>query len=622
MSLVVLVIVYACCRAFGIQWLVWKGKVVYCLGHDKYGPGCFRLSAYNIPIIAEESKKPIQGIAVSSQFYRSTEEEVWKTQLEHVNKAPTDEERIVCNPPLNYVGNATARGCFVTAGTDSCNLLKTLSTINKCLCDPTIASNNCYMYGDLCSDGAQSVFTVSKYNLANCPETGYADRSIFKRCKDMAECKSVADSDAPRLTPGPTDADQSIVAKITKRRLASFRPFEASINTTNLEGTFLTGIPPEQRDDCVPVANLKSYFKDYAYDALYYCSDEGVYWSYGNFESSQNLERFEEECKRQSLQMDKYTEQYYWNDPIFNITEKECKEGELKKLYPDLREDEETICRKLYSCENLAKALDIMYPDQVKLEAAIVGESANRDGFIFTFKTGILSILIGSWAGSATVLTIGLISQGTIEAPLVVAVIVALLRMLAMYLRTRNDLYDRQTRIERDRTKSTPKDTTRPTPKDSRGLADVHQNFRGWRERYLKNKKEGIEIFKNKKERMSMISRLILHISKPYSVADIMTALALAGINIFRAVQDGKHVTQDGGPMVILSTIVSLSGIARSTVVTGKNAEACFALLAMSLTPLSPTAGGAITLLASAWLESSLTGTQIFGQVIPWYRIP
>jgi hypothetical protein len=42
--LMILGTVYACCRAFDSQWLVWKEKIMYCLGHDGYGPGCFRLS--------------------------------------------------------------------------------------------------------------------------------------------------------------------------------------------------------------------------------------------------------------------------------------------------------------------------------------------------------------------------------------------------------------------------------------------------------------------------------------------------------------------------------------------------------------------------------------------------
>ncbi len=49
-----------------------------------------------------------------------------------------------------------------------------------------------------------------------------------------------------------------------------------------------------------------------------------------------------------------------------------------------------------------------MYPDPVELEAAIARSSTNGDGF--TFKTGILSILIDSWASSATVPAIGLTS--------------------------------------------------------------------------------------------------------------------------------------------------------------------------------------------------------------------
>jgi hypothetical protein len=85
---------------------------------------------------------------------------------------------------------------------------------------------------------------------------------------------------------------------------------------------------------------------------------------------------------------------------------------------------------------------------------------------------------------------------------------------------------------------------------------------------------------------------------------------------------DYISITSDGGPIVILATVVSLACMSRSTVLTGKNAEAFFALLAMTLTPLSPVAGGASTLLVSAWLETSLNGTRIAGQVVPWHRAP
>ncbi len=194
-------------------------------------------------------------------------------------------------------------------------------------------------------------------------------------------------------------------------------------------------------------------------------------------ESSQTLKKFEEDCKQRRLNQVSYSEyEFYWNGPIFEFSEKECTQGKLQELYSTIQSGEViTTCRKLHSCKILAKALDMMYPDSVKLEAAIVGGSLDRDGFLFTFKTGILSILIGSWAGSASVLATGLISQGMLEAPLAVAAMVVLMRMFAMFLRTRHDLDNRRKRVQRDRTRSNPR--------------DVIRIFQGWHERYSKKLK-------------------------------------------------------------------------------------------------------------------------------------
>ncbi len=184
---------------------------------------------------------------------------------------------------------------------------------------------------------------------------------------------------------------------------------------------------------------------------------------------------------------------------------------------------------------------------------------------------------------------------------------------MAMYLRTRHDSYDRREGTRRE-------ERSRASPGDLNESSRLAGANRVWHERYLENRKEGMWVLHAaaratfSTSMMEPISRLILHISKPYSVADIMVAVALAGRNLFRAVRAGKTLTEDGGPIVVLATIVSLAGIARSAVLTGKNAEACFALVAMTLTPLSPTAGGAITLLVSAWLETSLTGARTAGQ--------
>jgi hypothetical protein len=129
---------------------------------------------------------------------------------------------------------------------------------------------------------------------------------------------------------------------------------------------------------------------------------------------------------------------------------------------------------------------------------------------------------------------------------------------------------------------------------------------------------------------MEPISRLILQVSKPNSESDIMGVLVIAGYYIYYLVSYNRDweneldisSTSDGGPIVILATVVSLFCMSRSAVLTGKNSEALFALLAMTLTPLSPVAGGASTLLVSAWLETSLTGTRVVGQVIPWHKAP
>ncbi len=159
---------------------------------------------------------------------------------------------------------------------------------------------------------------------------------------------------------------------------------------------------------------------------------------------------------------------------------------------------------------------------------------------------------------------------------------------------------DARGHVDEERRRASPGDLK------ERRLANSHWV---WHEKYSENKKMWMLHAAALATFSASISRLSLHISKPYSVADIMVALAFVGIHIFREVTDGKTLTKDGVPIVVLVTIVSL-------------AEACFALVVMTLTPLSPTAGGAITLLVAAWLEASLTGTKMVDQVVPRYRVP
>ncbi len=405
-----------------------------------------------------------------------------------------------------------------------------------------------------------------------------------------------------------------------------------------LDAYFAKGITPAYRADCKFVATLSivepnaepdaepdADAEPYnTYEDLYFCAEQQIYWVYGNFKSESKLQKLEDDCNEISRNgigylEDTFVDEYGDDVSFFHDSFEKC-----VNFYGN-----ELDCSKYYSCENLVIAVGEMYPDPVALEHALKEYQYSRppdEFFIFNFSKGIQAILIGSWASSATVVVIGLTPFiPTISYLIIIAVMVVLLRMLAMYLRARHDSYDRRERIRREeRNRTSPGDL-----KESR-LPDVHRVWHSWYTRYSANKKEGMWMphaaaRATFSASMESISRLILQMSKPYSEADIMVVLVFAGYYIGYLVSyfnDGIKITSDGGPIVILATIVSLACMSRSVVLTGKNAEACFALMAMTLTPLSPVAGGASTLLVSAWLETSLTGTRTAGLIVPWHRAP
>jgi hypothetical protein len=558
LPVVFLVVISRCCDQFNIQYLVWKENVVYCMGHEGFGPGCFLLNLNLLNASEHVFGDKTFGL---QELYCPRDINEWTYQLDS------------CNANPKGIGQYNEIPSWFCSDAQYLNPHKARCEEDEsCSGDPDITKAG---DADLCNetqtglvcncvtffDGWLHVGNYSCDGLV--PMSGHIKNRTFQSIIGLKECLLLKEHHGA-------------------------------------QGIFPNGLAPSLRNDCKAVGTLTIPMKSsmpshpgipppdefhvqefyYAYEDLYYCSEHGLYWAYSsNFEIESNLQKFEAECnsRRKVGEGSLLSNALWgcWGESMFKYSEEECEELDWEKHDCAVVHGYKVPkCADMFSCENWVTAVGKMYPDPVALEAAIMdSKGASRVGFTFTFRRALLSIVAGSLFGSATALSIGLSQsedwaseewENFIFYQLYFMIFIRLLVAAALFKGA-----------NRDRSKWNP----------------------------------------------DQIPRLIVRICSPYSTVDIITALAIAGVVIFRAVANGENVTNDGGPIVLLGVILALSGMSRSAVITGKNTEACFALLAMCLSPLSPTAGSAITLLASAWLEGSLSGTQIAGQFVPWYRV-
>jgi hypothetical protein len=374
--LVVLGIVYACRSAFDKEFEAWKEEVTYCLGHDGYGPGCFRLK-----------RNAASGTVCAPCFTLAP------------TSAPTvDPLTAICAQCVaGGVGNCYQSGVYNPPAPlqAECNGNAVAATV----CDP------CFISAPTLAP-TYYAHTYAPTYYASTYKPTYAP-TVDPLTDVCAQCVAWARHHSEQIISSlsmycPADAKEWIyqldlmnttISELIRRRISGsrmgalecqqhqiFHPEFYPGGKPSFVAVFPKEVSPAQRDDCKFVAELdiadviyEEPYANYADADLYFCAEQQIYWVYGNFMSESKLQKLEDDCneiRRNGIGYleDTYVSKHGHNVSFFHGSFEHCvfHHGNELDYYGN-----ELDCSKYYSCENLVIAVGGMYPDPVALELAI-----------------------------------------------------------------------------------------------------------------------------------------------------------------------------------------------------------------------------------------------------------